>query len=262
VARRNLAGQRAILTGASSGIGWHLALALAKCGCSLVINARRVERLQDLAKRIAGLKARAFVAAGDISDELVRNEIVASAVKNLGGVDILINCAGIGAVGPFSRAEPERLRRIFEVNFFSAAELIREALPALKQGTSPLIVNVGSVLGHRAVPNKSEYCASKFALHGFSDALRAELASDGVEVLLVSPSTTDSEFFENLIDDQTGGDCKGKRPMPPEKVASTIVRAMQTRKHEIILTHGGRGLVWLDRLFPTMTNRLVARYQR
>ena len=261
MARRNLAGRRVILTGASSGIGKYLALELAKNGCSLVVNSRRRDRLQELAHQIAEMGARPIIVAGDVSDEEVRQRIVASAIENLDGVDILINCAGIGAVGPFSQAEPGRLRKIFEVNFFAVVELIRISLPTLKNGTTPLIVNVGSVLGHRAVPNKSEYCASKFALHGFSDALRAELAADGIDVLLVSPSTTDSEFFDSLIEGKTAVDHKGKRPMSPELVARKIIRAMQTGKHEIILSCGGRSLVWLDRLFPTLTNRLIARFK-
>src|SRR5204862_1604528 len=103
--------------------------------------------------------------------------------------------AGIGRLGPFEAADEARLRQIMEVNFFAPVEFIREALPLLAAGNKPIIVNVSSVLGHRAVPDKSEYCASKFALHGFSDALRAELAPQGIDVLLVSPSTTASEFF-------------------------------------------------------------------
>src|SRR6185503_10392011 len=94
------------------------------------------------------------------------------------------------------QADEARLRQVFEVNLFAPAEFIREALPALRTGTTPIVVNVGSVLGHRAVPEKSEYCASKFALHGLTDALRSELAASQVDVLLVSPSTTESEFFE------------------------------------------------------------------
>jgi short-subunit dehydrogenase len=83
-----------------------------------------------------------------------------------------------------------------EVNFFAPAEFIREALPLLQHGKQPIVMNVSSVLGHRAVPEKSEYCASKFALHGLSDALRAEFVKRGIDVLLVSPSTTASEFFD------------------------------------------------------------------
>ena len=87
-----------------------------------------------------------------------------------------------------------------EVNFFAPAELIRAALPLLRAGRRPLIVNIGSVLGHVAVPHKSEYCASKFALHGLSDALRAELSREGIDLLLVSPSTTESEFADHVVE--------------------------------------------------------------
>jgi len=119
---------------------------------------------------------------------------------------------------------------------------------------------MSSILAHRAAPLKSEYCASKFALHGFSDSIRAELADDGVGLLLVSPSTTDSEFFASAIEDQTGKNWKKRGSMPPEVVAAKTIRAITKRKHEIILTHGGRFLVWLDRLVPGVANRIMARY--
>jgi short-subunit dehydrogenase len=175
-------------------------------------------------------------------------------------MDILVNNAGIGAMGRFDQATPERMRQIFEVNFFALAELIRLSLPLLKRGNDPVIVNISSVLGHRGAPLKSEYCASKFAVHGFSDSIRAELATDGVEVLLVSPSTTDSEFFDASIEDQTNKDWKKRGAMSPEIVAAKTIRAIRKRRHEIILTFGGRILVWLDRLIPGLANRLMAKF--
>ncbi|MEM8542324.1 MAG: SDR family NAD(P)-dependent oxidoreductase, partial [Pseudomonadota bacterium] len=117
-----------------------------------------------------------------------------------------------------------------------------------------------SVLGHRAVPLKSEYCASKFAIHGFSDAIRAELSRDGIDLLLVSPSTTDSEFFDAAIDDPTSKDWKKGGAMSPEIVASRTLRAIRKRRHEIILTFGGRILVWLDRMIPGIANRIIAKF--
>src|SRR5205085_8829154 len=153
-----------------------------------------------------------------------------------------INNAGIGAVGPFEDAGEERLRRVMEVDFFAPAELIRGALPLLKGGHHPIIVNIGSVLGHRAVPGKSEYCASKFALHGFSDALRAELAPQGIDVLLVSPSTTVSEFFEAAAG-QSGRSPKRYSAMSADAVARRAVAAMAAGRHEIILSIGGQALV-------------------
>ena len=129
---------------------------------------------------------------------------------------MLISNAGIGAMGRFDDADDDRMRKVFDVNFFAIAELTRLALPKLKLGNDALIVNMSSILAHRAAPLKSEYCASKFALHGFSDSIRAELAKDNVSLLLVSPSTTDSEFFDSAIEDQTGKNWKKRGSMPPD----------------------------------------------
>jgi len=262
VARRQLAGKRILLTGASSGIGWQLALELARRGVRLLLTARREERLRQLIEEIDRSNAEAVpeFLVGDITEPVIQRELVHAAEVQLGGLDGLINCAGVGAVGRFDIAAPERLRDIFEVNFFSAVELTRMALPLLKLGNQPIVVNIGSVLGHQAVPLKSEYSASKFAMHGWSDSLRAELATDGIDVLLVSPSTTDSEFFSNLLEDRTVMNHKGSHPMSPQRVAVATAVAMSRGKHEIILSVGGKALVWLDRLFPTFADWLMARY--
>lgn len=257
---RNLTDKRVIITGASSGIGRELARQLAAEGCQLIVNARRKERLDDLASEIAASGSSCVVVEGDVTDEAVRGRLLDECQDRFGGLDILINNAGIGAMGRFDEATPERLREIFEVNFFAVAEMIRESLPLLKTGNEPMIVNLSSVLGHRGVPLKSEYCASKFAIHGFSDAIRAELESDGIDLLLVSPSTTDSEFFDAAIDDPTQRDWKKGGAMSPEKVAAKTIRAIRKRRHEIILTFGGRILVWLDRFVPGIANRIIAKF--
>ena len=258
--RRQLNDKRVIITGASSGIGWQIALQLATYGCQIIVCARREERLKELAALVQQNGGTCVVVAGDVCDKGTRKRLLQTAEAEFGGLDILINNAGIGAMGRFDAASPERLRKIFEVNFFAMAELIRESLPLLKSGNDPVIVNMNSVLGHRATPLKSEYCASKFAVHGLSDAIRAEVASDGIDLLLVSPSTTDSEFFDSAIEDETGKDWKKSGAMPPETVAAKTIRAMKKRRHEIILTYGGRIIVWLDRMIPGIANRLVARF--
>jgi len=260
MAPRQLKNRRAIVTGASSGIGWHLAKQLADRHVQLVINARRSDRLAALAEAIQGAGGTCLTYPGDITDPEVRRGLLEHCTTELGGLDILVNNAGIGAMGRFEEADEERMRQIFEVNFFAVAEMTRIAIPALKQGSDPLVVNISSVLGHRAAPLKSEYCASKFALHGLSDSLRAELAPTGIELLLVSPSTTDSDFFDHSIEDTTGKDWKKGGAMPAEKVAAKTVRGMIKRRHEIILTFGGRIIVWLDRLLPGIANKLVARF--
>jgi short-subunit dehydrogenase len=146
-----------------------------------------------------------------------------------------------------------------EVDFFAPVELIRRALPLLKAGRKPIIVNLGSVLGHRAVPDKSEYCAAKFALHGFSDALRAELKPDGIDLLLVSPSTTRTEFFESVLEKNSNRREGAFGSASAHSVARSTIRAIQRGKHEVILSCGGKLLVWFDRLLPTVANRVLAR---
>jgi len=129
----------------------------------------------------------------------------------------------------------------------------------LKGGNRPIIVNIGSVLGHRAMPEKSEYCASKFALHGLSDAVRAELAPLGIDVLVVSPSTTTSEFFDVAAGQSTK--LQGRfGAMPAETVARHAVAAIAAGRHEVILSLSGKLLVWLDRLCPPLADWLVARW--
>ncbi len=260
MAKRHLKNKRAILTGASSGIGWHLAKTLAAKSVKLVITARRVNRLLELQNEIRTLGGTCEIVPGDITEAKTRDQLISTATSKFGGLDILINNAGIGAMGRFDEADPSRLREVFEVNFFSAVELTRAAIPILSEGESPLIVNISSVLGHRAVPLKSEYSASKFAMHGFSDALRAELAADGIHVQLISPSTIDSDFFDSAIEDNSGKSWKKAGAMPPGRVAAIIARVMRTNRHEATLSLGGKSLVWLDRLLPSLADRIIAKY--
>ncbi|MGM0490328.1 MAG: SDR family NAD(P)-dependent oxidoreductase [Planctomycetota bacterium] len=258
--RRAISGLRVIVTGASSGIGQALARELSRQGAQLLLSARREERLIQLARELRGGNGQVVYQAGDITSAAVRSSVLRTARETLGGLDVLINNAGVGAMGPFAMAGEERLRRIMEVNFFAPAEMMRGAVELLRAGRQPMIVNVSSVLGHRAVPNKSEYCASKFALHGLSDAVRAELASSGIDLLVVSPSTTKSEFFDNVLENKSRPCSVTPAPMPADRVARLIARAIRHGRHEIILSPSGKLLVWLDRLFPPLANRLVARF--
>lgn len=246
-----------IVTGASSGIGRCLCELLIRQDANVVAVARRRERLQQLAE-IPG-KGTLLAISGDVTDPGLRDEVArAAASLRDGQVDLLVNNAGIGAIGAFAQASPERLRRIMEVNFFAPAELIRTLLPNLRQGRAPVICNIGSVLGHRAVPNKSEYCASKFALHGLSDSLRAELAADGIQVTIVSPSTTNSEFFDSLIETESAKS-KSLGSWPPDRVAQATLAAIRARRSEVICSLAGKALVYADRLAPPLINAIMAR---
>ncbi len=258
MARRAISGLRTIVTGATSGIGRALVLELIRRGAKVVALGRRAERLQALAVEVADASRYRFV-AGDVTRRDDRAAAIEMAVGQFGGLDALVNNAGIGALGLFQEADEARLRSVMEVNFFAPAEFIREALPHLSRGNRSIVVNIGSVLGHRAMPDKSEYCASKFALHGLSDALRAELAPQGIDVLLVSPSTTASEFFEVAAGESPKP--QGRfGAMPAEVVAKRVASAMAAGRQEIILSAGGNLLVWLDRLCPPLANWLASRW--
>ncbi len=258
MARRPIHGLRGILTGASSGIGWALATELVRDGARLVVIARRSDRLDELKQSLAGASGELLTLAGDVADPAVQRDAVKYAVDSFGGLDLLVNNAGIGAMGRFDEASPERLRQVMEVNFFAAVELTRLALPALEQGQKPIVVNVSSVLGHRGVPGCAEYCASKFALEGFSQSLRAELVPRGIDVLVVSPGRTKTEFFEQAID-ATGTPWPSIKGMTSAAVARRSVKAIRRGQHQLILSAGGKALVWVSRLFPGIVDRVLAR---
>ncbi len=249
-----------IVTGASSGIGYSLSQLLAERGATVIAVARREERLQALVESARDWPGRIISFAGDITCEETRRQAmqVAAQVDN-GRLDLLVNNAGVGALGPFEKATPDRLRRIMEVNFFAPAELSRLAIPLLRNGRNSILCNVGSVLGHRAVPDKSEYCASKFAMHGWSDSLRAELAASGIQVTLISPSTTQSEFFDAVIESDPHIRSRSMGSWTSNRVARAALAAIMARKAEVILSLGGKALVYGDRLVPPLMNRLLRR---
>lgn len=260
---RTIADSRVIVTGASSGIGKAMAETLARRKARLLLTARREEVLADLKNTLAqqGAKAVEYV-AGDIADHELRSQLIEQAERRWGGLDVLINNAGVSAHGRFADSDEKTLRQIMEVNLFAAVELTRAALPTLRSGRDPAIVNMGSILGHRGVPYNSEYCASKFALRGWSEAIRAELVSDGIDVLLVSPGTTDTEFFEHLVAARGTPPWQSSRAISPEAVARQVVAALERGRREIFPNWHGRALVGVNRLIPRAVDRLLERYGR
>ncbi len=232
---------------------------LAERKAKLILTARREERLKTLSDEVLSFGAEVVVVPGDVTDPEHRAALLETAQREFGGLDILINNAGIGGIGTFASATESRLRKIMEVNFFAPLELIRSALPLLGESDDGVIVNVGSVLGHCAVPKKSEYCASKFAMHGISDALRVELVEQNIDLLMISPSTTRSEFFTNAMR-SSGKAATNKKAMTPTQVARATIRAMQVRRRETILSIGGKTLVAADRLFPGIMSRILQRF--
>ena len=263
MSKRDIKGIRTIVTGASSGIGRAIAHELARRGGHTVLVARRQDNLESLAAEISAdetATGKTEIVVGDVTDAMVRKAAIERSVAAYGALDALVNNAGIGAIGPFQESTPERLRQIMEVNFFAAAEMTREALGALQAGRSPIVVNIGSILGHRGLCQMSEYCSSKFALQGLSQSLRVELKKIGIDLLMVSPGTTRSEFFDSVVHG------RGETPFPKGRgttaatVARKTVEAMRKGKREIIPSFSGWWLVWANKNAPGIVDYFMGRY--
>ncbi|MGL6196107.1 MAG: SDR family NAD(P)-dependent oxidoreductase [Thermoguttaceae bacterium] len=288
--KRKIENSRVILTGASSGIGKALAIQLAAQGAKLIVNARREDKIQELITEIernrqkSGTSGNAalevYAVCGDITDENVRKAIVQTAVEKFGGIDFLINNAGVGATSLLEVTPEEITRRLMEVNYFSAVSLTQMSLPYLKESAksraeikqtetdlkqknsqaNPIIVFLGSIVGLRGVPHYGAYGAAKFAVNGYSESLRSELNSAGIDVLLVSPGTTQTEFFDVLLQSSSAPNMPIHKMVTSEYVAGEIISAMKKGKHRIIPYFQAKILNILNRFFPSLTDRIMCWY--
>lgn len=261
MSQRSLHERRVVITGASSGVGRALALELAQYSPRLILVARSEQPLAELSDELIKRGAAAAEAVvGDVTDPEVRAKIVERVGDQWGGLDILVNNAGVSALSRFADSRETTLRKIMEVNFFAVTELTRQCLPMLRSGDDSLVVNVGSALGHRGAPLNGDYSASKFALRGWSEALRAELSRSAVGVLVVSPGTIDTDFFDHLVAPAQPTPWGKQKGVSPETVARQIVRAIRLRRHEIYPNWRGRLLVGINRCCPGLVDRLMSRY--
>jgi short-subunit dehydrogenase len=154
------------------------------------------------------------------------------------------------------------LRKIMEVNFFGLTETTRAFLPLLLKGDRPAIVNISSIAGKRGIPARSEYSASKFAVQGFSEALRAELAKDGIDVLVVCPGLTQTNFSQNMLEQKALVPMDHLRGMTAEQVALATLRAIERGKNEISLSFKGKLLVFVCRFLPRLADFITKRKVR
>lgn len=248
-----------IVTGASSGIGRELARQLCQHGARVIAVARRRTLLERLVHDCDNFKGELQSLSGDVTDAEFRRRAMTLAAERFGRLDILINNAGIGALGPFAEADELRLRQVMEVNFFAAAEWTRDALPLLGDGRRPLVVNTGSILGHRAIPRASEYCASKFAIRGLSESLRAELEPNGIHVLHISPGPTETDFFDHVVERKGEMAWRNRPKTPASVVARRIIHAIERDRREVIPSASGWLFCLANRLAPSVVDWAVRR---
>jgi short-subunit dehydrogenase len=251
-----MAGLRALVTGASSGVGRALALMLADRGGLVLATARRADRLASLVAEAP--RGSIVVEAGDVTNAGFRGRLLDLAAERLGGLDICASVAGSGAVGPFRDASADTLDRIMAVNFLAPADLVHRCLPLLEAGTDPAIVLVGSILGHHPLPWHGEYCAAKAALRSLATTLRTELAPQGIDVLLASLGPTQSEFWDGLIAGTRASWSRG-RQLPAGRAAAAIVAGLEHRRGEILPGWQAKGYALAARFVPGLIDAITAR---
>jgi NADP-dependent 3-hydroxy acid dehydrogenase YdfG len=223
-----LTGKTALVTGASSGIGRSTALALAEAGASVTLVARRAERLKDLAAQIEADGGQALARAADVTDEPDATRAVEDAVGHFGGLDILVNAAGMTQTGKVENGDLSDWRYVFELNFWAGLYTARAAIPALKANGGGDIVNISSTAGRRAVgATFGPYAASKFALTAFNESLRAEVTLAGIRVSIIEPGATATEIHEHIKDEKvrefTRNHVEKDGAMQADDVAAAVV---------------------------------------
>jgi len=223
-----LTGKTALVTGASSGIGRSTALALAEAGASVALVARRAERLKDLAAQIEADGGQALARAADVTDEQDATRAVEDAVGHFGGLDILVNAAGMTQTGKVENGDLSDWRYVFELNFWAGLYTARAAIPALKAKGGGDIVNISSTAGRRAVgATFGPYAASKFALTAFNESLRAEVTLAGIRVAIIEPGATATEIHEHIKDEKvrefTRNHVEKDGAMQADDVAAAVV---------------------------------------
>ena len=264
-----------VITGASSGIGKALALLLAdKYAARLVITARTREDLEKTKLEVEKRGGKCLTICGDIGEDLsITKQIVDTCVREYGGIDLLVNNAGIGKPGGLTKLTPADWERVFAVNFFAPLYAVYEVMPHFLQKRRGKIVNVSSVASKIAFPGSVCYAASKFALTGLSEGLAAELGPKGIDTITVCPGWVRTEFFEkNAMSDAKNptriaekNDWKGLvmrnlLSTSAQQTAKDILAALEKGgSREIITTIPGVFAERMKALFPDLTAALTSR---
>jgi NAD(P)-dependent dehydrogenase (short-subunit alcohol dehydrogenase family) len=264
-----LSGRSILLTGASGGIGRATALLLARKGAKVTLFARRPAALESLRSQIESQGGDAIAVAGDVRSSADAARAVSEAVRRFGGLDGVVNNAGIGLLASVQEAVDERVAEMLEVNVMGTIRVTRAALPALEahpsapgQRAENVIVNVSSFAGKVAVPYYSFYNASKFALTGLTEAWRRELGPRGIRVALVIPAAVETEFLARLDRRRALGMGPAGTILKPEEVARAIVGALERPRPEIFIPRRNRWLALLNVIAPRLADQIVNRLFR
>jgi short-subunit dehydrogenase len=249
----------AVVTGASSGIGAAAARELARRGWDLALAARRLEPLEKTAADCRALGARAVIIQADVSVRADCQRLIETAERELGAIEALVNNAGFATFDAIEQARPDDLESMMQTNYFGTVWCTQAMLPAMLARGRGTIVNVASIAGIMGYSRMGGYCASKFAIIGFSEALRDEVLGRGVRVALVCPGTTDTDFFVKAE--------RGKMPaasrlilaVSPEKVARAVCDAAEDGKYRRIVPWAAAAYMRFKELMPRAAHFFMRR---
>jgi len=251
-----------IVTGASAGIGHQLALKLATQGARLVLAARTVDKLEEVAKQCRQCGAHALVIPTDVAQQQQCKTLIEKTVREYGSIDTLINNAGISMWARFEEIDDlSLLEDIMKVNYFGSVYCTYYALPYLKKSLGR-IVGIASLTGKAGVPTRTGYAASKHAMAGFFDSLRIELADHGISVTMIYPGFVATEVRKRAYGADgkplEGSPLNETEVMTAESCARLILKAVAKRKRELVMTRRGRIGLWLKLIAPRLVDRMAS----
>lgn len=252
---RKLSGTIAVITGATSGIGRETAREFSKAGAKIVVAGRRKERLQELVNEIEAAGREALAVQTDVADQSQVEKLIETSVERFGRVDVLVNNAGVAIASRFLEMPLEDFRRLMDVNFWGAVHACRAAVPHMrKQQGGGVILNVSSIFGKRGMPFETAYCASKFALAGFSESLRSELMSEGIDVCTIFPGAVETEIFDAAAN-STGLELPGYLPkFPAQQMAKLIVQTARFPQPEVVAAFDAQAINIANTFAPALVD--------
>ena len=261
--KKNMKNKVVIISGASSGIGKALAEEFSKRGSKVVMAARNLDKLNEIASILKQNNQHILTVKTDVSKEDQCKRLVEKTIETFGQIDILINNAGISMRALFEELDLKVIKDLMDVNFWGTIYCTKYALPYLLKSHGS-VVGVSSIGGYKGLPGRTGYSASKFAIHGFLEVLRIENLKKNLHVMIACPGFTSSNIRNTALGKD--GNQQGESPrdeskmMSAEKVAVYIANAIKKRKRSLILTNQGKMTVLLNKFIPYYLDKMVYKH--
>lgn len=248
-------GKVVVITGASTGIGKEASIQFAKQGANVALIARRKEKLEQVKKELEKFQTAIDIFPCDVSNKSQVKHMSDSVLDRFGSVDILVNNAGFAIYGPVSDLSIDEIESQMQTNYFGMVYCTKNFLPKMLEQKSGHIVNVASVAASIGLPGIASYCASKFAMLGFSEGLKHELSGTGVGITVVSPIMVRTDFFDHPSFEKMPK--YSPTSLSAKTVARSILKAANSPRLEIIVPSVVRGAVWAKQTFPYFINPVI-----